>query len=322
VRWPTCAMLAGLLASLALPLGCRRAADGSEVMEREAARPAQPCDAASRAASADYLHRLTVDGTQREYRVHVPQGYAPPRAAPVVLNFHGGGGDAALQMRRSRLNAVSDSEGFLAVYPEGTPSRLGRTWNAGGCCGEARRENVDDVRFVAALLDDLASRYCTDARRVYATGMSNGAMLAYHLACDLSERIAAIAPVAGALVDESCNPSRPVAVLAFHGTADRVVPYGGGNALGTPVPSVARTIELWIARNRCPTTPSSVTPQGMVTCRTYGPCAQGTAVVQCTVEGGGHTWPGGAPPLLRGATTSDVSASAAIWEFFQAHPLP
>jgi polyhydroxybutyrate depolymerase len=284
---------------------------------------AEPCSAppAGAARTGDIVRTVDVDGVAREYLLHVPATYAPPRRSAVVLNFHGGGGDARLQMRRTRMNRVADEAGFLVVYPEGTRAARGRgrTWNAGGCCGNAERQGADDVRYAAALLDDVERSFCVDSGRVYASGMSNGGMMAYRLGCELAGRIAAIAPVSGALVTSDCRPTAPVSVLIFHGTADRIVPYAGGRALGTPVPSVATALRFWLERDRCPATPAANERHGSVTCERHEGCAGGTTVELCVVEGGGHTWPGSEPLLLRRAT-QDVDASRFIWSFFERTP--
>ena len=155
----------------------------------------------ARAALAPGDHRVTLQhgGRQRSYIVHVPPAAREGRPLPVVLNFHGGGGNAEAQQKYSRMDALADAEGFLVVYPDGTGRMADKllTWNAGTCCAYSVTNNVDDVGFTLALLADLEARQPVDRRRVYATGLSNGAMMAWRLAVEASDRIAAIAPVAG-----------------------------------------------------------------------------------------------------------------------------
>lgn len=248
---------------------------------------------------------------------------------PVVLNFHGGGGYAKVQERISRLNESADSAGYIVVYPEGTKAVIGRlqTFNAGSCCGLAQRSNVDDVAFTAAILDDVASKVCIDPRRVYATGLSNGAMMAYRLACELADRISGIAAVAGVMAVETCAPSRPVSVMHFHGTADETVPFNGGPSQhplvkDTDFRSVQNTVAFWIKNNECAVAAKVTYRKGDVVCETYEPCKQRTAVTICTITGGGHTWPGGAPYRLGGKTSYDISASEEMFKFFEAHTRP
>jgi polyhydroxybutyrate depolymerase len=216
------------------------------------------------------------------------------------------------------MNAKADKAGFISVHPEGTG--LQRSWNAGVCCGEAAQTKVDDVAHVSKMLDELEAKLCVDKKRVFSTGMSNGAALSHRLACELSGRIAAIAPVAHVMTipRESCQPTRPVSVLSFNGTKDGLVPYGG-NGLGYP--SVADTMKHWATKNGCSTTPRETWKKEDVTCVTYDGCKSGSEVSLCTVQEGGHTWPGG-PPGGLGATTQAISATDAMWDFFVKHPMP
>jgi polyhydroxybutyrate depolymerase len=223
-------------------------------------------------------------------------------------------------------------EGFLAVYPSGTgqnPNFL--TWNAGNCCGYAAQENVDDVGFIRALLDDIARVAVIDSNRVFAAGMSNGGMLAYRLACELSERIAAIASVAGPMAIDTCRPTRPVSILHFHGTADEFTPYVGGrgarSTMRTPFRSVESSIGSWIEANCCPPVPSEFMIPAKsgealpVERRIWGPGTQESEVALYTVLGGGHTWPGRVPRATDlGPSTTAISANAVLWDFFQHHP--
>lgn len=256
---------------------------------------------------------VTHDGREREFFVHLPTGYAPSTPTPVVLDFHGRNTNASLQMTISGMKSSADANGFIAVHAEG----IGATWNGGLCCGEAMSANIDDVGFVDALLDRLNAELCVDEARVFATGLSNGGYISNRLGCELSDRIAAIAPVAGPNVFTSCSPSRPVPVLHFHGTDDRIVPYDGfAGALG-----VRDTMEAWAQRNGCGTSTSVYFTNGDVTCEEWSGC--GAASVQlCTVDGGGHQWPGGNSIPLLGDNTNDISATDAIWDFFAAHPMP
>jgi polyhydroxybutyrate depolymerase len=213
------------------------------------------------------------------------------------------------------MGEKSDAAGFIAVHPLGTGSS--KSWNGGACCGEAASKPVDDVQFVRDLLDEVATRICVDDKRVFATGMSNGGFLSHRLACELSDRIAAIAPVAGVLGVKTCSPKRAVPVMHFHGTADSLVPYAGN----ADFPSVEEMMAAWAARDGCASTPATSFEKGDTKCRTWSGCATGSLVTLCTVDGGGHTWPGGLP-IPTGKTTTAISATDAMWTFFVDHPMP
>jgi polyhydroxybutyrate depolymerase len=278
----------------------------------------------------DYWREIYSGGLERSYKIHVPPGYDKSHPVPVVVNFHGGGGHAENQERVSGMNRVADAHGFIVVYPNGTGGIAGRllTFNAGVCCGNAKKHNVDDVGFTKNLLDDIGRHFCTDPKRVYATGFSNGALMAYRLACELSDRIAAIGPVGAPIGVDTCNPSRPVPVLHIHGTDDEFSPYYGGVGKGPGshlFRSVAYTISLWTALNHCASQPKVTFNKGAVICEARERCEGNVSVVACTVKGGGHTWPGGhggAETTPLGPVNKDISASALVWEFFRRYSVP
>jgi polyhydroxybutyrate depolymerase len=255
-------------------------------------------------------------GLDRTAHVHVPPSYDPTRATPLVLNFHGYYSNASQQDLLSRMTAKADREGFIAIHPEGTGTS--QSWNAGACCGEAASNNVDDVGFVRDLLATAADRLCIDSHRIFATGMSNGGFLSHRLGCELADRIAAVAPVAGVLGIPTCAPSRPMPIMHFHGTSDSLVPYDGN----TMFPSVPSTFAGWGTRDQCTDSPSETFLNGDVHCSSYLKCAGGVAATLCTIDNGGHTWPGGTPIPTLGYTTTYISATDAMWAFFDANPLP
>ena len=285
--------------------------------------------AASQLPPGDHFRWLEIGGQTRSYSVHVPPSHDPAKPTPVVLVLHSAAMNAASMARFCGLNEKADRAGFVVVYPNGTGSTpLFLYWDAGGVRGRPS----DDVGYVAKVLDDLATAVNVDPKRVFATGMSNGAMMCYRLAAELSDRIAAIAPVSGTMAIESCRPSRPVPVLHFHGTKDGLVLYGGPDdriPKNLKFLSVEDSVRAWARVNGCPETPvvaalpDTASDDGTTVKRTtYGPGKGGSEVILYAIEGGGHTWPGRKPrmPFL-GKSTSDISANDLIWEFFQRHPI-
>lgn len=292
---------------------------------------AQPAAAAGPCAGlkpGDFERTVSHQGRDREYVLHVPPAYGSSKRLPLVIVLHGGGGSGPGIKELSRMDPPADEHGFMAAYPTGTKGGArGNSWNGGDCCGTAMEQNVDDLGFMAKLIDGLVEGGCVDPKRVYATGISNGAIMSHHLACDLADRIAAIAPIAGALMDASCSPSRPVPVIVFHGTADREVkPEGNFNRLSHPrraFPPLAETVATWRRIDGCAAEKKTVLQNRKARCEEYQGCRDDADVVQCMIEGGGHTWPGGKPimPLLLGPTSKDISASAEALKFFAAHPM-
>jgi polyhydroxybutyrate depolymerase len=298
-----------------------------------AARPA--CAALE---PGDHEFWLTVQNQRRSYLVYVPPQAATGQSLPVVLNFHGGGAHAAEQKKYSRMDRAAARDGYIAVYPNGSSGIGGRvlTWNAGACCGTAAVLRVDDVGFVVALLEDLARRTPVDASRVYATGLSNGSMMAYRVAAEAPDRIAAVAGVAGTMTLRDFAPVLPVPVMHIHSVDDRRALYDGG--LGPTFPytntrafheSVDAMLKKWLAHDGCPREPQVAAPiagqpgaadaSHTATRYTYGPCRGGSEVVLWKLTGAGHVWPGGLQdylPLLLGKGTTVIDANGEMWRFF------
>jgi polyhydroxybutyrate depolymerase len=246
-------------------------------------------------------HALTFGGVDRSYRLYIPDGL--PSHAPLVVMLHGGFGSADQAERAYGWDQLADGEKFVVAYPNGE----GRAWNAnGGCCGRPGRQNLDDVGFVTAVVNDISANVGVDADRVYATGISNGGMLSYALACNTAT-FAAIGPDSATQLD-ACAAPHPTSVMHLHGTTDRMIRYDGGPGAGVARidgPSVPDVNAFWLAADRCAS--PTVTVDGVVT-TSAADCADGRAVVLKTVDGGGHEW----PPFT----------TAALWQFFAAHPRP
>jgi polyhydroxybutyrate depolymerase len=255
----------------------------------------------------------------RNVRVHVPASYDPTHRMPVVLNLHGYSSDSGMQQTLSHMAAKADSAGFIAVHPDGHDSPRG--WNAGVCCGAAATSGTNDVAWINAVLDEVEARACVDTSRVYATGLSNGAFMSQRLACEDAGRIAAIAPVAGVVGTPTCTPSRPVPVFEIHGTSDPLIPFNGGGVNGNE--SVPTTINRWVTANHCSAQTTTTYQHGDATCVTHGGCTDGADVTLCTIDGGGHQWPGGdSIGALLGKKSDDLLSTDAMWTFFAAHPMP
>lgn len=274
-------------------------------------------------ASGSASYALTSGGRTRTYLLHVPRGYTPRRAFPLVINFHGYSMSGALEARYSAMSALADRAGFVVVYPDGTPQRRPLAWlfpRLGWNQGYNQDFPGDDVRFTNDLIDLLARQLCLDRRRVYAVGLSNGGGMADDLACVDSARIAAIATVAGAFhpLPGGCHPARPLAVLAIQGTADPVVPYLGYGTGPHAIPSTLDWAAAWARRDGCPAQPVMRSPAPDVMQISRGGCRAGTAVTVDFVIGGGHTWPGARDHVVAlGRTATDFDATRAIWQFLR-----
>jgi len=273
---------------------------------------------------------LIHDGRIRTYIVHLPPVYDGKKPLPLIIALHGGGGNAQHMEEKTGFSLKADEEGFIVVYPDGTGRLRNRflTWNAGYCCGYAFENNVDDVGFIRVLIKKLQNTYKIDSNRIYVTGHSNGAMLTYRVGAELSDVIAAIAPVAGSIGGYATNesslwiipePTYPVSVIVIHGRLDSHVPYDGGhgkNASGSRVDlSVNESIAFWVEYNGCnPTPQTNITNNGSVIVDTYSGGRNGTEVVLYTLVNGGHWWPGS------NYQYQNFSATDVIWDFFSKHP--
>lgn len=285
---------------------------------------------ARRLAPGDYDVTLRHQGRERYYILHIPPHARSGNSLPLVFNFHGGGGNARGNLDYSGLNAVADSEGFAVVYPEGTTNprfhRRLASWNVGPCCGPAKEQKVDDVAFTVAVLEDVAARIAVDHTRVYATGLSNGAMMSYRLAIALPDRFAAIAPIAGTLQG---RPKEPVAVLHIHSVDDPRAKYYGGESK-FPITnevamhhSVESVLRHWSDDMSCESAKlaEQVNKSGhSAEMFVSSGCRGGVEVAHWRLRGGGHVWPGRPavlPEKLVGAPTYVIDANREIWRFFR-----
>ena len=265
---------------------------------------------------------LVSSGRKREYVLHVPTRYDRSKPTPLVISMHGAALWGAAQRDISQWDRVADREGIIVVYPSGTTGSGPRIWHVDSSAGLRR-----DVTFISELIDTLRASYNIDPARVYANGLSNGGGMAFVLSCMLSDRIAAVGMVGAAqtLPWDWCTDRHAVPMIAFHGTNDRAVPYTGGPSLVTsrPFPNVVTWLAHWARRNGC--APSAIDSAFArdVSRRAYANCDQDADVVLYTIQGGGHTWPGGMqlPQWWLGTTSRSIDASSVMWDFFRRHPL-
>ncbi|MFG2090866.1 MULTISPECIES: alpha/beta hydrolase family esterase [unclassified Spirillospora] len=304
-----------LLVVLAITLvlaGCTNET-GGEGAGGEGGRPAK----VDGIPTSQGTHKQKIDvGTigHREFLLHVPskvtggtwEGGKPADPPALVIALHGGLATMGKMEDLSGFNRLSDENGFLVAYPNGVMT----TWNAGDCCGAAKIGDVDDVGFLTKLIDKLTGAGLADPDRVYVTGFSNGAGMAYRMACEKPGKVAAIGVVEGALVTD-CDPGRPVSAMIFHGTADGSVPFNGGGNRDfndrRPFPPVSEAVDFW---RRVAGLPEASEPVEALTddtvCESTGKGDRGVAVAFCKIKGGGHQWPD--------------KASAMLWDFFASHP--
>lgn len=276
-------------------------------------------------AQTSILGSIMHDGIERGYRLYVPTIYDGSQAVPLVLNLHGHTSNAFEQEVYGSFRAIADTANFIVVHPEGTlDNSQSQFWNSFGASG-----GPDDVSFLSALIDSIASEYNIDMNCVYSTGMSNGGFMSYKLACELGHRIAAIASVTGTMVQaevNACDPVHPTPVMHVHGTADPTVPYLG--SVPQTMLSVQSVVDYWALFNNCNMTPTeTAVPDINLTdgCTTdhfvYGGGDLGTSVELYRVNGGQHTWPGSPTFITIGVTSQDFSASVEIWRFFRQYKL-
>ena len=268
-------------------------------------------------ASGQSTETFDFAGQTRTYELYVPAAYTGARAVPAVFNFHGFGSNAMQQMVYGNFKPLADRDDFLIIAPDGQTDN--RHFNLGN---ETGLQN--DVEMTLALLDHIETTFCIDAKRVYSTGMSDGGAMTSVLACRASDRFAAFGAVAVVLFLPGCGGSTPIAITAFMGTDDPVVPFDGGTVQccgGAQVSGAPEATAGWAEHDGCAPAFSDERLGSEVRRRTWSGCQSGGEVVFYIIDGGGHTWPGSLPIASLGLTTKQIDASATIWDFFQAHPL-
>jgi len=277
--------------------------------------------------TGDLVIKVNHQGMEREAMVHVPASYDATRATGVVLNLHPFYFDAKWQRGYTRVEQAAELRGWITVHPEGTGTPVG--WDGGGCCTEGV---VDDVGYIAALLDQLSARLCVDRRRVFAAGFSNGGVMGYRLACEMADRVAAIAVVSGFDATTSCSPARASSLLHIFSkdepqekVAGQPVTLPGMTTTVVSKGSV-KSVEDRLTLYHCSDGPRATFAKGDVSCQSWSGCDDDAEVELCTITGAGHTWPGaGQDPLLGsalGPTNQDLDATSYILDFFAAHPMP
>ncbi len=278
----------------------------------------------ARSRAKRFVKTIKVGKIRRSYVVNVPAGYGE-KPAPLVLVLHGAMANTFSMAWDTRMTEKANEHGFIVVYPRGIGiAKTLMTWNAGDCCGVAKLRNIDDIAFLRTLIKQIREDYNVDADRIYMAGASNGGMMAYKAAIELSDQIAAIATANGTMMTNAAAPGEPVSILAFHGTKDHIVPYEGGpgglpfwKIVGT---KVADNVKFWVERDGCS---SDVVREKVGNCvkETYGRGVNGTEVCVYIVKDGKHNWPGGRGSLvLNDSEMSKVDATDIICKFFLAHP--
>lgn len=264
-------------------------------------------------ASGFYSATLNRGGRERSFNVYIPEGYDGQSRQPLLIAMHGGFGTGAIFEEQARFAPVADRYGYIVAYPNG----VWRAFNAGTCCGEPAEDNIDDVGFVAEVVEKVSSRYCVDKDRVYATGFSNGAMMAHRIACERPDLFTAFASVAGTIMVESCPAEEPTPALLIRGRADEHIPWEGGMVNETYRRSMEEVVSIIAERNQCSSKAKVTFKNGDAVCKTLQGCA--ARLTYCGIANTGHQWPGGKTVLgfMLGPNTKDYDATGQIFRFFE-----
>lgn len=316
-----------LVVTALLVTGCSRGTTGeSPASSGPTQTAAAPCTPAKPATTGSSTAKLTVNGKQRDYSINLPPGYDGSKALPMVLTFHGRGSNASQQLLLTSLDTVSDKNDFILV----APNAIGGQWALPLIPGKA----TSDTTFITELVTALTQRLCVDATRLYASGMSLGSAMTFALACAPKQSFAAFGGVGASFYRPVCNAAPPAPLIYFHGTADPIVPFGGGKVSGSPSGSITARVSGanenmadWAKHNGCTTDPT-VSDIGDTTLTVWSSCKNNASVDYYRVNGGGHTWPGASQLVADfteqslGKTTQAVDASELMWEFFSKYQLP
>lgn len=276
----------------------------------------------------DYTFTITHGGLPRMYQIHVPAQYDPATPTAVLFALHGGGGDMRHMATDQRYGLISKSEreGFVVVFPNGYSkwnSGKFATWNAGRCCGDARDKNIDDVGFIRKVVANVTRQLNINRHEIFASGMSNGGMMSYRLACELADTFSGIASVAGTDNTTTCQPKKPISILHIHAQNDDHVLFDGGAGQQafrdlskvTDFTSVPATVSKWVKANACHPSPKRILQKPGAYCDLYSPCQGNVQVQLCVTDSGGHSWPGAAKTRNESASTA-ISANDVMWDFF------
>ena len=273
---------------------------------------------------------VMVEGDQRSYDLYVPAAAARGKLLPLMIVLHGSGADGETVRRMSHLDDMAEKRRFIVVFPNGTSGMFGMhsDWNAGMCCGTASERNTNDIAFIHQLIAALPRSLPIDTNRVYVAGFSDGARMAYHVGCDLSEEVAAIGVISGSLVDSTCHPSRAVPMIAFHGTDDHDVGFGEevpvamsvsvGLDADTLPRSLSPSVATWAAINGCRTRVMSRESEHVMRW-SFARCDGDSKVELYAIRGAGHAWPGGARDGSGDVPSPEISASMKMTDFLFAH---
>jgi polyhydroxybutyrate depolymerase len=266
----------------------------------------------------------------RYYVLYVPKTYNNKSKIPLIINLHGGFGNGKQQCKMSGFYKLADENDFIVACPDGTgmiSPRKFNFWNDGYLDSPAKKKNIDDVGFILKMIKDIEAKFNIDKNKIYSTGISNGAIMSYKLACKYPDKIAAIAPVAGSMTNlfSECNSCEPVPIIIFHGIEDTHIPYYGGKGKEAVSdynhPSIQKTLSFWLSKNNLSSKPTKTGYIGKAKFEQYGSDNNPGQIILWTLEDGGHNWPGSNPTSKGklGNINQDISASEKIWEFFKNH---
>lgn len=302
------------------------------VQEKLNAQPAPQISELSEhiSTSGMYIQSIEIQQKKRYYKIYIPNQFDKKKTYPILFSIHGGAGDMDTQSNNDYYNQLTsaDKNDYIVIFPNGYsqfPSGKLATWNAGKCCGKARDLNIDDIGFFKAMIEKTKQQVKINPEKIFASGMSNGAMMSYRLACEMSDIFTGIASVAGTDNTSVCNPQKPISIFHTHAKDDDHVNFNGGVGTGavakemvTEFKSVSETIKKWITLNNCQPMAKKTSEGIGYSCERYESCRNNVVVQLCVTETGGHSWPGGKSPrmLKNKSNFQGFSATEKNWEFF------